>query len=178
MAQYATASELASYLQQDLDTATANLVLTTASAAFAREADTAWTATTVTWSVDVGGCPILEPPYRPITAVSQVRLNGSIITGWSLRNGKLFRAVGFGYWSSWPRDYVDIDLTYGYTVVTDDVKGAVLETAAQAYQVPVGAVASEQIDDYAVRYVTAGGGLRLTDSAKALAAGYRGVLIG
>jgi hypothetical protein len=46
MALYATASELASYLQQDLDTATATLVLTVASGAFAREADTGSTPCT------------------------------------------------------------------------------------------------------------------------------------
>jgi len=54
----------------------------------------------------------------------------------------------------------------------------VLETAAQAYEIPVGAVLSETIDDYAVRYATTGGGLQLTSSAAAVAASYRGVLMG
>jgi hypothetical protein len=178
MALYATASELASYLQQDLDTSTATLVLTTASGLFAREADTVFTATTVTYTTMVDGCTVLEPPYRPITAVSAVRVNTATITGWVLRAGVLYRTAGFGYRYAWPPDQIDVDLTYGYTTVPDDVKGAVLETAAQAYQVPVSAVVSEQIDDYAVRYVNSGGGLQLTDAARQLALTYRGVLVG
>jgi hypothetical protein len=178
MALYATASELASYLQQDLDTSTATLVLTVASGAFAREADTAFVATNVTYSAVVDGCASFELPYRPVTAVSQVRINGVVITGWTLRVNTLYRTAGFGYRYTWPPDQIDVDLTYGYTTVPDDVKGAVLETAAQAYQVPVAAVASEQIDDYAVRYVTAGGGMQLTESARRVAEGYRGLLIG
>jgi hypothetical protein len=175
---YATASELASFLQKDLDTSSATLVLTIASARFAHEADTAWSATTVTYSTRGGPYTCLELPYRPVTAVSQVRLNGVVITGWTLRLNALYRVTGFGASWSYLPDQVDVDLTYGYTTVPDDVKGAVLETAAQAYDIPVGAVISESIDDYAIRYATTGGGLQLTKSAADLAAGYRGVLIG
>jgi hypothetical protein len=177
MALYATASELASYLQKDLDTSTATLVLTLASATFAREAETAFTATTVTWSTTADGCSEIELPYRPVTAVSQVRINGVIVTGWSLRLNTIYRTAGFGYRFAYPPDQADIDLTHGYTSAGDDVKGAVLETAAQAYDVPLGAISSETIDDYAVRYATSGGGIQLTASAAALAASYRGLLI-
>lgn len=178
MALYATASELASYLQKDLDTASATLVLTVASGQFAREAETAFAATTVTWSTAwANGCTELRPPFRPITAVSAVRVNGVTVTGWVLRGDMLYRIAGFGYRYAYPPDQVDVDLTYGYTTVPDDVKGAVLETAAQAYDVPVSAVASESIDDYAVRYATAAGGMQLTASAQSLAEGYRGLLI-
>jgi hypothetical protein len=173
----ATASELASYLQKDLDTASATLVLQVASARFAREAGTAFVATTVTYSAVADGCAELELPYKPVTAVSAVRVNGVAITGWSLRLNTLYRTAGFGYRYAWPPDQVDVDLTHGYTAAGDDVKGAVLETAAQAYDIPVGAVVSESIDDYAVRYATTGGGLQLTRSAAALAAGYAGILI-
>jgi hypothetical protein len=179
MVQYATASELASYLQQDLDTATATLLLTTASGLFDREAQTTFTATTATWSTtDANGCFQLDPPYRPITAVSAVRVNGVAVTGWVLRCNLLYRAAGFGVWRGygWPPDQVDVDLTYGYSAVPDDVKAAVLESAAASYTRPVGAVAMEAIDDYRVQYATAGG-VQLTPSAQAVAAGYRGVLI-
>jgi hypothetical protein len=177
MALYATASELASYLQKDLDTATAELVLTTASARFAREAETAFAATNVTYTDTADGLTDIVLPYRPVTAVSAVRINGVIITGWSLRNGVLYRTAGFGYRYAYPPDEIAVDLTYGYTTVPDDVKGAVLEMAAQAYEIPVGALISETIDDWAVRYATTGGGIQLTTSAAALAAGYRGALI-
>lgn len=177
MALYATASELASYLQKDLDTASATLVLTVASARFAREAETAWAATNVTYTDTVDGCSNVVLPYRPVTAVSAVRINGAVITGWTLRNGIIYRTAGFGYRYAYPPDEIAVDLTYGYTTVPDDVKGAVLEMAAQAYEIPVGAIVSESIDDWAVRYATTGGGIQLTTSAAALAAGYRGLLV-
>jgi hypothetical protein len=177
MVQYATAVELASYLQKDLDTASATLVLQIASAEFSRVADTMWAPTDVTWTALGHGQTVLEPPYKPITAVAQVRVNGAVITGWSLVKGKLYRQTGFGVCGNFPPDEVAVDLTHGLTAATDDVKGAVLEMAAQAYEVPVGAVVSESIDDYAVRYATTGGGLQLTSSAAALAAGYRGPLV-
>jgi hypothetical protein len=177
MALYASASELASYLQKDLDTASATLVLTVASGMFAREADTVFGVTTTTWSTVVYGQAWLELPFRPVVAVSAVRVNSVTITGWSLRVDTLYRVSGLGYRYAWPPDQLDVDLSYGYAAVPDDVKGAVLEVAAQAYDVPVGAVVSEQIDDYAVRYATTGGGLRLTESAANIAAGYRGLLL-
>lgn len=175
MAQYATATELAGRLQKDLDTYSANQVLTLASALLNREAETAWTPTTVTWSTTyANGCTELEPPFHPITAVSAVRVNGVAITGWVLRGETLYRTAGFGYRNAYPPDQVDVDLTYGYTAATDDVKAAVIEIAAQAYEMPNGAVVSETIDDYAVRYATSGG-LQMTEMAANLAAGYRGV---
>lgn len=178
MVQYATAAELASYLQKpSVDTASADLVLQIASAEFSRAADTMWAATTVTWTTLGRGRTVLEPPYKPITAVAQVRVNAVVITGWSLVVGKLYRSTGFGTCGSFPPDEVAVDLTHGLTAATDDVKGKVLETAAQAYEIPVGAIVSESIDDWAVRYATTGGGLQLTPSAAELAASYRGALI-
>lgn len=175
MVQYATATELAGRLQKDLDSYSADQVLTLASALLNREAETAWTPTTVTWSTTyANGCTELEPPFKPITAVSAVRVNGVTITGWVLRGQALYRVAGFGYRWAYPPDQVDVDLTYGYAAATDDVKAAVIEIAGQAYEVPNGAIVSETIDDYAVRYAT-NGGLRMTEMAESLAAGYRGV---
>jgi hypothetical protein len=72
--------------------------LTVASATFAREAETAFAATTVTYSDTVYGGGALELPYRQVTAVSQVRVNSVVITGWSLRlnvcTGRLVSATG------------------------------------------------------------------------------------
>ncbi len=177
MATYPTAAELASYLQKDLDTASATLVLSIAAAEFERIADTAWSAKAITWTTVGYGQLVLEPPFKPITALTQVRVNGNVVTGASLVKDKLYRLAGFGTCGNFPPDAIEIDLTHGITTDALDVKGAILETAAQAYDVPVGAVVSESIDDYAVRYATTGGGLQLTKSAADLAAGYRGPLI-
>lgn len=177
MVQYATPTELAGRLEKDLDTYTATQALTLASAEFSAAADTWWGATTVTWTTDPYGCTELEPPFYPITAVSAVRVNGSVVTGWSLRNSRIYRTAGFGYRYSWPPDVADVDLTYGYTTtVPDDVKRAVLDMAAADYDNPT-SVASEQIDDYRITYYT---GSAIAASGRPwpeVAASYRGLLV-
>jgi hypothetical protein len=175
MALYATASELASYLQQDLDTASATLALTLASGAFSGAAETWFTPTTTTWSALAEGCSVLELPFKPVTAVSAVRINGATITGWTLRQGSLYRLAGFGYLRAWPPDEVAVDLTHGYATAPDEVKLATLEIAAGLYENPTGA-ASESIDDYTTRY----NGTPITPGRPwaEVAAGYRGILIG
>lgn len=178
MVQYATATELAGLLKQDVDTYSAEQVLRLASALFSRHARTWWAATAETYKTAGTAATRIELPYRPVTAVTALRVNGIVQTvDYTLRRHYVYRDGGFGDPWAWPPDEVQIDYTHGYTTVPDDVKGAVLETAAQAYEIPVGALISETIDDWAVRYATTGGGLQLTKSAADLAAGYRGVLI-
>lgn len=176
MALYATPEELASYLQQDVDTATATLVLTVASAQFSRAADTQFAATTATYTTLGMPFRYLVLPFRPVIAVQAVRINGATVTGYTLIRSTLYRPAGFGTPLNDPPDVVEVDLTHGYTSVTDDVKAAVLDTAAQAYSIPVAAVIGENIDDYAVRYANASGGVQLTPFARDLAALYRGTL--
>lgn len=174
MAKYATESELASYLQKDLDTASATLALTLASGEFSAEAETWWTATTATYTTAGIGCTEIELPYRNVTAVDEVRVNGVAITGWTLRVGTIYRLAGFGYRFAYPPDQIDVDLTHGYTTVPDDVKLATLEIAAGLYDNP-GGVISESIDDYTVRY----NGTPILPGRpwREVAAGYRGVLL-
>lgn len=174
MAKYATESELASYLQKDLDTASATLALTLASGEFSAEAETWWAATTATYTVTGYGCTEIELPYRNVTTVAEVRVNGVAVTGWTLRVGTVYRLAGFGYRFAYPPDQVDIDLTHGYTIVPDDVKLATLEIAAGLYDNPT-SVASESIDDYTVRY----NGTPILPGRpwREVAAGYRGVLL-
>ncbi len=179
MTLYATPAELASSLQRsDLDASTATLVLEIASSTFSRKADTWWEATAATYEVVGGGRTRIDLPFSPVTAVAQVRVNGVVTTGWTLRKNSIYLSTGFGSCGNFPPDLIGIDLTHGNTVVPDDVKGAVLDTAGQAYTVPVGAIVSESIDDWAVRYATASGGLQLTSAAADLAASYRGPLMG
>ena len=176
MVQYATATELAGYLQQDVDTYTATQALTLASGQFSQLAMTWFAATNYTYVTTGTPCTEIRLPFRPVTAVSAVRINGVAVTGFTLVKNTVYRAAGFG--TSWvvPPDEVQIDLTHGYTSVPDDVKAAVIETAAAAYAVPVSAVVREAIDDYSVQYSAAGGGVQLTPSARDLALMYRGTL--
>jgi hypothetical protein len=169
---YASEEELASYLQvATVDTATATLVLETASAKFSLRAATMWAPTEVTWTAVADGCTKIRLPFRPVISVEEVRVDGEVITDWTLINGVLYRTAGFGTYA-FPPQALEVDLIYGHAEATDDVKGAVLETAASAYQSPDAGVQSESIDDYAVRRSTAG--LALSPSAAILADLYRG----
>lgn len=174
MVMYATASELASYMQQDLDSSTATLVLELASAEFARAAGTQFAPTEVAYTTTGTSATRLTLPYGPVSAVSAVRLNGVTVAADYTRIGStLYRTAGFGDSYAFPPDTLEVDLTYGYASVPGDVKAAVLETAAQAYSSPV-AVVQESVDDYSVRYAAGAGGVRLTAAAEELALSYRG----
>jgi len=179
MALYASPSELASYLQMDLDTATATLVLTVVSAQFSLAADTQFASTAVTYTTFGTWHTSIVLPFRPVIAVQAVRISGVTVTGYTLIRNVLYRPAGFGIGTQFyavPPDAVQVDLTHGYTTVPDDVKAAVLDTAAQAYAVPVAAVTSESIDDYSIKFAASGGGVQLTSYAKDVAALYRGTL--
>lgn len=178
---YATVAELASFLQKDLDTATATLALQTASQLFSTRANTMFNSTTVTYQTEGLGYRQLQLPFRPVTAVSAVRIvnpntGTQTITDYARIKTVLYRLIGFGVPGAFPPDMVEVDLTYGYATVPDDVKGVVLETAAAAYQGPDITVASESIDDYSVKMAANTGGMSLSPAAVALADLYRGTI--
>ena len=174
--QYATASELASYIQQDVDTDTAELLLQLASAEFNNLADTVFGgAIAATYQTTGTSARAIILPFKPVVSVTAVRIAGAVVTDYTRIRHKLYRASGFGSTWSFPPDLVEVDLTYGFTTVPDDVKGAVLEAAAQAYQQPSSAVVAETIDDYRVAYSTHSGGVQLTPFGKEVAAGYAGM---
>lgn len=178
--QYATADELAGYLQKDLDTYTADQALELASAVFSRRARTWWAPQTSVHTTTAGTVIVL--PNRPVTAVLSVAVNGvTLPVDYTLRRSRLYRGTGFSalFGDPWayPPDEVAVTYTYGFAAPTDEVKAVVLETAAQMYDVPVGAVIGETIDDYAIRYAAAAGGTQLTRAAAELADSFRGLLV-
>lgn len=178
MVQYATASDLANFLQIDpasINTITANLVLTLASGEFSRAADAWWVPQTTTYKRVGTYATQLVLPFDPVTAVSAVRINGVTVTGYTLIVNTLYRPAGFGLGvpNINPPDSLEVDLTYGYASVADDVKGAVLDMGAQVYMSPDSGVVSEQIDDYAVRRRAESGEIQLTPKAQKLADSYR-----
>lgn len=175
---YATAEELASYLQQDVDTSSATLAIQTASQLFSTRANTMFTSTNVTYQTEGLGLRKLWLPFRPITAVTAVRvINDSgttVITDYRRIKNMLYRLAGFGTPYAWPPDLLEVDLTHGFATVPDDVKGAVLETAGTAFSSPDTTIKSESIDDYSVSFAANAGGLMLSPSAAMLADLYRG----
>lgn len=179
---YATPEDLSSFLQRsDLDTASATLVLQTASQLFSTRADTMFNSTSITYQTEGLGYRQLQLPFRPIISVDEVRIvnqfSGTlVITDYSRIKTVLYRLIGFGVPGMFPPDMVEVDLAHGFATVPDDVRGVVLETAATAYVNPVAATISEQIDDYAVKSAPNIGGMMLTSSAAALADLYRGTI--
>jgi len=178
--QYATVSELASFLKQDLDTSTATLALQAASQLFSARAATMFNATTVTYQVIGQGYWQLYLPFRPIISIAQVRIINTsgtqIITDYVRIKTVLYRLIGFGVPGMFPPDLVEVDLTHGYATVPDDVKGVVLETAAAAYISPDITTVEESIDDYSIKSSPFAGGMQLSASALALAELYRGTV--
>lgn len=177
---YATAAELASYLKQDVDTSTATLALQTCSQLFTLRANTAFQPVSVTYQVIGQGYWQLQLPFRPIISIAAVRiigLGGNItVTDYTRIKTVLYRLIGFGVPGMFPPDMVEVDLTHGYAVVPDDVKGAVLESAGAAYMNPDITTKSESIDDYSVSSAANSGGVMLSPAAALLADLYRGTL--
>lgn len=179
---YATPADLASFLKMDVDTSTATLALQTASQMFSIRANTMFAPTTITYQVVGLGYRQLYLPFRPISAVTAVRIinqfsGTTTITDYSRIKTVLYRLIGFGVPGMFPPDMVEVDLTYGYAAPGDDVKGAVLESAAIAYDNPDPATNSEQIDDYVVKTSPLSGGVMLSPAAEKLADLYRGTIM-
>jgi hypothetical protein len=176
---YASASELASYLQQDVDTSTATLVLQTTSQLFTLRANTAFLPTTVTSQVAGNGWSRITLPFRPVISIQAVRIvtafNGTTtITDYTRIKQVLYRLAGWGVRCAFPPDMIEVDLTHGMAAVPDDVKGAVLESAGAAYSSPDVSTKSESIDDYSVSFSANAGGVMLSPAAATLADLYRG----
>jgi hypothetical protein len=181
----ATASDLASYLKQDVDTSTATLALTVASDLFETEAATKFSTTTATYSVEGRGQPVISIPREPLISIQQVRVAGTVLasTEYTQVGTNLYRVIGWGRifgqigatapYVAFPPDLVEVDYTYGYTAVPDAVKGAVLETAGAMYLGPDITTAAEQIDDYRIEMARATGGVQLSPAARLLAERYR-----
>lgn len=179
---YATVAELASFLKQDVDTSTATLALQVCSELFAKRAHTRFESTATTYSQPGTNAYEIVLPFQPLIAVSAVRITPfqsapQTITDYSVIGPSVYRRLGFGKWTAYPPDLVEIDYTHGYLTVPDDVKGAVLESAAAAYINPDITTKSESIDDYSVSSAPNSGGVMLSPAATILADYYAGALV-
>lgn len=168
--QLITPSELASALQQDVDTATATLLIELATGKVQAAAGQRLVAGTDTITVDVpwGDCGVwLELPQRPIRSVASVLIDGVADTSWRLREQKLWRLNGWSLNSSYPSQ-ATVTYTRGYLAGSQGLqlaRGICLGLAMAGYGNPGGAT-SEAIDDYRVTYAEADARMQVTDSMR------------
>ncbi len=152
MPAFASPAELASYLQQDVDTATAALLLDMAAGII--QAETRQTLSLVTNdTVSLAGLAAdVFLPQSPVVSVGAVTaayfavppVAYAVNLDYSVRGGMLSWRRG-GWWP----DTVNVTYTHGYAVIPSDVKAACVAIAAESYQLPGGLL--EQVDDYVPR---------------------------
>lgn len=150
--QLATPSDLASFLQQDLDASTANLLVECATGVVQAATGQRIVRATTTPSIPGVFSRWLDLPQWPVVSVATVELDGEVITDWSLIGVRLWRPAG---WQASSRpSVVEPTYTHGYHP-TDQMlqlaRGAVLSLCAPFYDNPAGA-SSVKIDDYAATY--------------------------
>lgn len=145
MATLATPSDLASWLQKDLDTATATLALTVASQRIRDHVGwsiTQETAAVFTLDGPASPCAALWLPTLLVNSVASVVENGvtlTVVTGFDWTSyGKLIRVSR--PWYSRPRSIV-ATVNHGYapgSADLDNAKGVCLSLAARVYENPSG----------------------------------------
>lgn len=161
-----TASELASLMQQDLDTATATLAIEIATGAVQSAAGQRIVQVVdddLVLDLDVMDCgPYLNLPEGPVTAVASASVGATAVTDFTaqLSRGRIWRSLGWRsavlpYWNS--PSTVTVVYTHGYAAGDQKLqlaRGVVFELAKTGYNAAAGsgAVVREQIDDYAVQY--------------------------
>ena len=173
-----TPSEIASFVQKDVDTASATLAIEIATGlvqAAAEQRIVQVVDDTVTLDLDRHDYSrSLHLPERPVTAVGAVLVGATAVTDFTaqLRRGTLYRACGWRSatlptWST--PSTVTVTYTHGYATGDQRLqlaRAATLTLAMLAYENPTGAT-SEQIDDYAVRYEAAAARMEASPALKA-----------
>lgn len=161
--QLCTPEDLAALLQQDLDLATATVVIEAATAVVQAAAgqrivevvddEITLLGTTDAW---------LDLPQRPVTAVTSVELDGTALTeGTATGNYRRFGARlwrGCGWATCWtePSTVVVVD-THGYPTGDQGLqlaRSATLGISRTVYANPAG-ITREALDDYSVAYEAA-----------------------
>lgn len=151
-------TDLAAYLQQDLDTATATEARTQATNYLRRELGVEFTSASRVLNDRVASWVTYAHLIGPLTSVESVSINGDELTltqdtDYERTRRGVICPAGFG--SQVDGDYVDLTIVYtaGFATVPDDLRDAGLQLAATSYLRPKPGVrsTSTQIDDYQVR---------------------------
>lgn len=165
-----TPAELASALQQDVDTATATLLIELATGKVQAAAGQFLVDMTSTIKLHVDLCdfsPWLALPQLPVRSVASVLIDGVAISDWYLRDQQLWRLNGWNPNASVPTE-VTVENTHGYLSGSQALqlaRGMALGLAMAGYGNPSGAE-SEAIDDYRVTYAEADARMVVTESMR------------
>ena len=165
MGDMVTVAELASYLQADVDTATATLAVDAAEGlvrGYCRQTLTSATSTSVVLPIDVTDFGYLvRLPERPVTAVTSVSVSGTSYTvdedyAWDGMSSHL-RLATIVYPSATFSDspVATVTYTHGYATVPDDLVAVVLSIGARIYDNPRG-MRQESVEGYT--YLRGGAG--------------------
>jgi hypothetical protein len=161
--QLATPEDLASLLQQDLDAATADLLIECATSvvqALVGQRLIQVVNDTITLDLDELDDGVhLVLPERPVTAVGTVLIGAQVVTDFTpqMQRARLWRARG---WRSYLLGYfnqptgVTVTYTHGWPAGHQKLqlaRQATLSLCSGAYANPAGAT-QERIDDYSVTY--------------------------
>lgn len=145
---FATPTELAAELHQDLDTSSAQQALDFATAQIIRATSQLFAVGTSTVELE-GNEQRITLPQRPVTAVTTVLVawpTGFWRTWTQDRDYYVSGSQLISIWMLFP-DRVKITFTYGYATVPVDVKACCVALAGEKYVNPEG-MTSEAIDDY------------------------------
>jgi len=157
MAALVTEAELETLLGTDVDTDVATLLLNTASGVVRGTVGQELSAVADDVVSIMGTTSVwLELPQRPVTEVTAVEVDGEALTiGTDCKRfgNRLWRSTG---WRTCPSEPTAVEVTYSHGWEPGDwrlevARSMVLTLAANKLKNP-GAVESEAIDDYRVRY--------------------------
>jgi hypothetical protein len=173
----ATPTDLATALQEDIDTATATMLLELATARVQRAAG----GQRIVDVTDTAIIDVTDPydeyltlPQLPVRSVSSVLLDGVAITDWYLRQQKLWRSSGWmACWS--PPSQVTVTYAHGHLTGSQYLQPArdfTLSLAVMAADNPK-ARTSESNGDRRISYAEAEARMQMTQSMRdAIAAQY------
>lgn len=150
-----TLEEFASYVQSDVDTATATLLRDLATDAIrAATGQSLDEAESTLYLVPPDGTELVLPQL-PATEPTQVKVNGEVVTDWFFSTDRLYRASGWQAFDTITGAPLRVEVTYthGYATSPPELKRIALQAAARAYRNPAG-LRSETIGSESYTYAT------------------------
>ena len=167
-------TDLAAYLQQDIDTASATVARTMATGVITGYTNQLIESATYTHLLPIGSGLTIRLPQRPVTAITSVTVDGTALTRstqWDWDG--ISDVVVFDDWTPDDEDQWQATVVYtaGHATVPDDITAVALSVAGRLYNATPGLVA-ESIDDYRAQYAT-GTAVGLQDHEKQILRKYK-----